>query len=48
VAELLPGRTTGVIVMRSTVHNQHGVLVMDGMQKYLLRRRQAAGAAGPD
>jgi acyl dehydratase len=42
VAELLPGRTTGVLVMRSTVHNQNGVLVMDGVQKYLLRKRPAA------
>jgi acyl dehydratase len=39
VAELVPGRTTGVLVMRSTVHNQRGELVMDGVQKYLLRRR---------
>ena len=42
VAELQPGRTTGVLVMRSTVHNQRGELVMDGVQKYLLRRRPAA------
>jgi len=40
VSELLPGRTTGVVAMKSTVVNQHGVLVMDGMQKYLLRRRE--------
>jgi acyl dehydratase len=40
VAELEPGRTTGVLTMRSTVHNQKGELVMEGMQKYLLRRRQ--------
>jgi len=42
VAELVPGRSTGVLVMRSTVHNQRGELVMDGVQKYLLRRRPAA------
>lgn len=41
VSELIPGRSTGVLVMRSTVHNQHGVLVMDGVQKYLLRKRPA-------
>lgn len=40
VSELLPGRTTGVVTMKSTVVNQHGVLVMDGMQKYLLKRRE--------
>jgi len=42
VTELIPGRTTGVLTMRSTVHNQKGVLVMDGMQKYLLRKRVPA------
>lgn len=42
VTELVPGRTTGVITMRSTVHNQRGVLVMDGVQKYLLRKRPAS------
>ncbi len=40
VSELLPGRTTGVVTMKSTALNQHGVLVMEGMQKYLLRRRE--------
>lgn len=39
VAELVPGRTTGVIAMRSTVVNQRGELVMEGTQRYLLRRR---------
>jgi acyl dehydratase len=39
VDELTPQRTTGVIGLRSTVHNQKGVLVMDGRQRYLLRRR---------
>jgi acyl dehydratase len=39
VAELVPGRTTGVLTMRTTVHNQRGELVMDGTQRYLLRRR---------
>ena len=35
-------RTTGVLTMRSTVHNQRGELVMEGMQKYLLMKRPAA------
>ncbi|HEY9321503.1 MAG TPA: MaoC family dehydratase [Achromobacter sp.] len=39
VTELAPGRSTGVLAMRSEVRNQHGVLVMDGQQKYLLRKR---------
>jgi acyl dehydratase len=39
VTELAPGRTTGVITLGSTVRNQHDELVMDGFQKYLLRKR---------
>ncbi|MBS7790950.1 MaoC family dehydratase [Roseococcus sp. SDR] len=39
VDELTPGRTTGVLGLASTVHNQAGVLVMDGRQRYLLRKR---------
>ena len=39
VDEVTPQRTTGVVGLRSTVHNQEGVLVMDGRQRYLLRRR---------
>lgn len=39
VDEVTPQRTTGVVGLRSTVHNQKGVLVMDGRQRYLLRRR---------
>ena len=45
VAELTPNRTTGVLVLKSTVHNQHGKLVMDGLQKYLLKKRPAPAAA---
>lgn len=41
VDEVTPQRGTGVIGLRSTVHNQKGVLVMDGRQRYLLRRRPA-------
>ncbi len=41
VDEVTPQRTTGVIGLRSTVHNQKGALVMDGRQRYLLRRRPA-------
>lgn len=39
VAELKPQRTTGVLGLASTIHNQDGVLVMDGMQRYLIRKR---------
>ncbi len=39
VAALRAQRSTGVVTMRTTVHNQEGVLVMEGEQKYLLRKR---------
>jgi len=39
VDEITPQRTTGIVGLRSTVHNQKGVLVMEGRQRYLLRRR---------
>lgn len=39
VDELTPQRTTGILGMATTIHNQHGTLVMDGRQRYLLRRR---------
>jgi acyl dehydratase len=41
VTALVPGRTTGVLELSTTVHNQKGVLVMDGKQKFLLRKRPA-------
>lgn len=39
VVELSPQRTTGVLTLRSTIHNQDDQLVMEGSQRYLLRRR---------
>ena len=33
------GRTTGVVTLRSTVHNQRRELVLEGMQKFLIRKR---------
>ena len=41
VAELVPQRTTGVLVMRATVHNHKNELVLEGSQRYLLRKRPA-------
>jgi acyl dehydratase len=41
VAEIKPQRTTGVLGVAVTIHNQDGVLVMDGMQRYLIRKRAA-------
>ncbi len=39
INETTPGRTTGVIGMRTTVHNQKSKLVLEGTQRYLLRKR---------
>jgi len=45
IIELRPQRTTGVVVMRATIHNQARLLVLEGEQKYLLRKRPDAEAA---
>ena len=37
ITELTPQRTTGIVAMRATVHNQKSELVLDGMHRYLLR-----------
>lgn len=39
VTDLLPQRTTGVVVLGATVHNQNGDLVLDGWHKYLVRKK---------
>jgi acyl dehydratase len=41
VTELTAGRSTGTLTLRSTVFNQRCELVLEGMQKFLLRRRPA-------
>ncbi len=41
VSEMLPNRTTGVLVLRSEVKNQRGEIVMEGEHRYLLRKRPA-------
>jgi acyl dehydratase len=41
VTELAAGRTTGVVALRSTVFNQRRDLVLEGWQKFLIRRRPA-------
>lgn len=38
VIELIPGRTTGVLVMRSLITNQRQETVLEGEQRYLLRK----------
>ena len=42
VDELTAGRTTGVVGLASSVHNQAGVQVLEGRHRYLIRRRPAA------
>ena len=39
VSELKPGRTTGVVTLKLTIHNQKGELVCDGEHKYLVKKR---------
>lgn len=38
ITALTPQRTTGVVVMAATIHNQKGELVLTGEHKYLLRK----------
>lgn len=48
VIALSPGRTTGVVALRSTVFNQRRELALDGIQKFLIRRRpQDSAPAAP-
>ncbi|WP_135466567.1 MaoC family dehydratase [Crenalkalicoccus roseus] len=42
VDELTPQRSTGILGLASAIRNQRGVLVMEGRQRYLLRRRPAS------
>ncbi len=46
VAELKPQRTTGVLTLATSVHNQKRTLVLEGRQDYLIRRRPSGTAAG--
>lgn len=39
IVDLIPRRTTGVVVLRSTVHNQRGELLLEGEQKFVVRKR---------
>lgn len=41
ITELRPQRSTGVVTLTATVHNQRGELVLTGEQKILLRRKRA-------
>ena len=41
IAALTPQRSTGVVTLAATVHNQRGELVLSGEQKILLRKRRS-------
>ena len=41
IVELKPGRSTGTMRVALSIHNQDGILVCDGHQTYLLRKRPA-------
>ena len=43
IAALVPQRTTGVVTVAVTVHNQRNELVLAGEQKYLMKKRSPAG-----
>jgi acyl dehydratase len=38
ITALIPQRTTGVVIMAATIHNQNSELVLTGEHKYLLRK----------
>ena len=44
IAALTPQRSTGVLTVASTIHNQRGECVMTGEQKYLVRLGQGSGS----
>src|SRR5215469_12650098 len=41
IAALTPQRSTGVVTLATTIHNQRGELVLTGEQKILLRKRHS-------
>lgn len=41
ITALKPQRTTGLVTMRASVHNQDGALVLDGTHRYLMRLKTA-------
>lgn len=46
VSRLEAGRSTGVVAMKLTIHNQKGDLVCDGEHKYLVKKRPHTGEGG--
>jgi acyl dehydratase len=48
VADLKPQNTTGVLTLESCIYNQRRKLVLEGAQKYLLRRRPPGARPAPE
>ena len=44
INELTENRSTGVIGFSTTIHNQNGNLVLQGHQRYLIRKRPSTSA----
>ena len=42
ITALVPQRSTGVVTLAASVHNQRGELVLTGEQKMLLRKRPSS------
>ena len=47
ITALTPQRTTGVVTVAVTMHNQRDELVLIGEQKYLLRKRSVVTGSAP-
>ncbi len=47
ITALTPQRTTGIVAMRATVHNQKSELVLEGEHRYLVRLSSVLAAARP-
>ena len=47
IVALTPQRSTGIVTLAATVHNQKGELVLSGEQKILLRKRAPNEISGP-
>ena len=43
ISELLAQNTTGIVTVHSRVHNQRKELVLEGVQKYVVRKRSSIG-----
>jgi acyl dehydratase len=40
IVELIPQESTGLVRVKSTIHNQKGELVLEGTQSYVIKKRE--------